>query len=300
MSDLKVHFWGTRGSIPTPGRATEKFGGNTTCVELCYEDHHIIIDAGSGISQLSDHWLSTGQTLDADMLLTHLHWDHIQGFPFFVPAYIPGNKLRIHAEPRPTGALRDLLSGQMEGDYFPVPLKTMQGDLAFHDTAPFFDIGSIKVRTFPMPHPGGCLGYRFEIDGQVFVFATDSELDQIAINKDELKSNHPAPRQHYPEVLSFFENANLVVIDCQYTDDEYRKKPGWGHNSIAAIADLCEHTKPQRLGLFHHDPKSDDAAVTAMVADANARLKARNIKQVEIFGAREGMMLRCVSQICTE
>ncbi len=149
MSDLKIRFWGTRGSIPTPGRDTEKYGGNTTCVEVMHDDVHIIIDAGSGIRALGDHWMTTGQPLDSYLLFTHLHWDHIQGFPFFVPAYVPGNTLRVYAEPRLSGAMKDLPSGQMEGDYFPVPLKTMQSHMEYHDTAPFFDIGPIKMRTFP-------------------------------------------------------------------------------------------------------------------------------------------------------
>ncbi len=293
MNQMHVRFWGTRGSIPTPGRRTEKYGGNTTCLQVQYGDTMIILDAGSGIRELSSYWMRNhaGESFDAHLLLTHLHWDHIQGFPFFVPAYVPGNRLRLYGERRPAGALVELLNGQMEGDYFPVPLKAMQAELEFHDTSPRFEIGPIQVSTMPLPHPGGCLGYRFEVDGHVFVFATDSEVDLIALNRDELEKDFHAPRQHEPEFIDFLKGANLLLLDCQYTDEEYATRRGWGHNSVAAAADLIAQVTPDMVALSHHDPENDDGAVTAMVADTIGRVHAQGSIETLVFGAREGMVL---------
>ena len=174
MSGLTVRFWGTRGSIPTPGRHTEKYGGNTTCVELRHGGTAVVLDAGSGIRPMGDAWVqeSAGEPLHAHLLFTHLHWDHIQGFPFFAPAYRKGNAFTVYGEQRADGGIRELLSGQMHGAYFPVPLAAMQAELSFRDAAPEFEVEGVKVRTARLPHPGGCLGYRLEADGSVFVFAT--------------------------------------------------------------------------------------------------------------------------------
>lgn len=299
MSSMSVCFWGTRGSIPTPGRRTEKYGGNTTCVEVCYEDQRIILDAGSGIRELCARWMrrSTGERFDAHLLLTHLHWDHIQGFPFFTPAYMPGNTLRIYGEPRPTGGLKDLLSGQMGGDYFPVPFTAMQADVQFHETTASFQIGPIKIQTFSLPHPGGCLGYRLEAGGHVVVFATDSELDQSALNQDEIAKDFDRKREYEPALLRFFEGANLLVLDCQYTDQEYQTKRGWGHNSVASAADLIAQVWPDMVALTHHDPESDDGKVTAMVVDTIGRAHNAGAVGTLIFAAREGMTIQAQAPI---
>jgi ribonuclease Z len=143
MSELTVRFWGTRGSIPTPGRHTEKYGGNTTCVELRHDSTVVVLDAGSGIRQMGAAWMEefaaeARSPIQAHLLFTHLHWDHIQGFPFFTPAYRKGNRFTVYGEQRPDGGIRELLGGQMRGSYFPVPLAAMQAELSFHDTAPEF------------------------------------------------------------------------------------------------------------------------------------------------------------------
>src|SRR5437870_2524457 len=142
MAQMTVHFWGTRGSIPTPGRKTEKFGGNTCCVELRTGETTIVLDAGSGIRELGAAWSEefAATPIRASLLLTHLHWDHIQGFPFFAPAYQAGNALTVYGEERPSGGIRELLSGQMGGDYFPVPISAMRSQLEFRSTADEFAI----------------------------------------------------------------------------------------------------------------------------------------------------------------
>ena len=251
MSDLTVRFWGTRGSIPTPGRQTKKYGGNTTCLEIRHEDTLLVFDAGSGIRELGMSWLDefAQKPIDASVVFTHLHWDHIQGFPFFSCAYMPQNAFTIWGEERESTGVEQLLSGQMTGDYFPIELSAMQAKLSFKTIEGPFGIGKMKVTPFPLPHPGGSLGYRVEADGAVFVLATDSEFDQIALNKDELANDHYASRQYPAEVTDFLAGANLIAIDTQYTDSIYPQRVGWGHNSIATVVDLCNQVKPDMVAM---------------------------------------------------
>ncbi|MBM82007.1 MAG: MBL fold metallo-hydrolase [Planctomycetaceae bacterium] len=292
MSDMIVNFWGTRGSIPTPGRSTEKYGGNTTCVELRYEDTLIILDSGSGIRELGVSLLDEfgARPISGHIVFTHLHWDHIQGFPFFSCGYMPRNQFTIWGAPRENGGVKRMLSGQMEGDYFPIPLAAMQANLDFKEVRQQFQIGNVNVRTQPLPHPDGCMGYRFDAGDASFVFATDCELDKIARNSDALLDDHMLAREFDEKLLDFFRGANLVVIDCQYTDEVYKTRRGWGHNSVATCIDLIRQTRPDMLALTHHDPQSSDALVSNMTSDASKRAHELELPTL-VFAAREGMKL---------
>jgi phosphoribosyl 1,2-cyclic phosphodiesterase len=293
MSGLMVRFWGTRGSIPTPGRHTEKYGGNTTCLELRHGETRVILDAGSGIRQLGTAWAEEADgPVRAHLLFTHLHWDHIQGFPFFTPAYRPGNAFTIHGEAQFDGGIRELLSGQMRGAYFPVPLTAMQADLTFRDTAPQFEVEGIRVRTVHLPHPGGCLGYRLEADDSTFVLATDSEFDLAALNQDAVRADPTAPRQYDPALLEFLCGVTMLVIDCQYTDEEYETKRSWGHNSVATVVDLCVQVRPDTVVLFHHDPERTDTQVAAMADDVSARLERAGVTETLVLPARERLAMQ--------
>jgi phosphoribosyl 1,2-cyclic phosphodiesterase len=290
---MTVRFWGTRGSIPTPGRRTEKYGGNTTCLEIRHGSTVVVLDAGSGIRELGESWLREFQDpIQASLLLTHLHWDHIQGFPFFAPAYQPGNALTIYGEERPSGGIRQLLGSQMQGDYFPTPLSAMRAKLEFHATAPEFTIDDLQIRTCKLPHPGGSLGFRIEADGAVFILATDCELDLVAQNADEVQKDHNAERRYDPQFLEFFRGADLLVIDCQFLDAEYPLRRGWGHNPVACVVDLCMQVNPKMLALFHHDPQHTDEMVASMVMDVFQRLENRGARDMLIFAAREGVTMQ--------
>jgi phosphoribosyl 1,2-cyclic phosphodiesterase len=294
MSELIVRFWGTRGSIPTPGSQTRKYGGNTTCLELRYDDTLLVFDAGSGIRPLGNSWGKEfgAQTITAHLLFTHAHWDHIQGFPFFTPAYRQGNTFTIWGEDRQDGGVRELLSAQMQGPYFPVPFAAMQAQMTFERTTPFFEIGPISIRTIALPHPGGCLGYRLEVGRSVFILATDCELDKIALNQDSVLQDHNTPRHYDPEFLAFFRGANMLVIDAQYTDAEYQQKRGWGHNSLATVVDFYQQTQPDVLVLCHHDPESTDDKVSRMVEEVYHRLQATSTVGPLVLGARERLTMR--------
>lgn len=292
MSDLKVSFWGTRGSVPTPGRSTGKYGGNTTCVEVRHDDDILVFDAGSGIREMGVSWLNEfkGGPVNAAIAFTHLHWDHIQGFPFFPCAYMPQNKFTVYGEERESG-VQQLLSGQMTGDYFPIQIDAMQAGMEFRTDVDQFSVGSMNIRSTRLPHPGGSLGYRVEAGSGVFVFATDCELDSIVKNPDDLKEDFTAPRKWDPELLDFFRGANLIVIDCQYTDEVYKTRVGWGHNSIATIVDLARQVHPDMLALFHHDPQSNDQAVIRM-SDETAKRMHRIGERGLAFAAREGLTMK--------
>ena len=294
MTEMTVRFWGTRGSIPTPGREMEKYGGNTTCLEVRYGETIIVFDAGSGIRVLGESWKREfpGHPVEASLLFTHLHWDHIQGFPFFRPAYDPASRLTIYGQDRPGGDIREQLSGQMQGSYFPIPLSFMRGDLRFEATRSEFQIGPFSVSTFPLPHPGGCLGYRLEAGGAVFVLATDCELDQAIENREAVSRDHFARRLFPEELLAAMQGATMIVIDAQYTDEQYARCVGWGHNSLATVVDFCVQTQPQMLALTHHDPQSTDAHVSSMLTDAIERLEAFGINDTLVFAAREGLTMK--------
>lgn len=286
---MSLRFWGTRGSLPTPGAETRKYGGNTTCVEIRFGESIIVLDAGSGIREMSKAWADEfgSQPVQASLCFTHLHWDHIQGFPFFGSAYVPNNQIHIYGARREAGTTKDLLSAQMQGDYFPIPLSAMQADMTFFETSREFNIGEFSVETFDLPHPNDSLGYRFSAGGSVFVMATDSELDQVALNKEEVQADFLASRQYDPEFLKPFMNADLLLIDCQYGDEEYKAKAGWGHNSIAAVVDLCQQVRPKMVALSHHDPMSSDQVVTERVTEAAERLHSIGVEDTLVFGARE-------------
>ena len=294
MSHMELRFWGTRGSIPTPGRKTEKYGGNTTCVEVRCGDTILVFDAGSGIREMSLAWAREfgGRAVEASLLFTHLHWDHIQGFPFFMAGYQEGNRFTLYGENRPDGSLESLLGVQMRGTYFPVPLTNMQAELRFRDTSPAFAIGPLRVRTIRLPHPGGCLGYRIEGPGGVLVFATDCELDLVAGNGADVERDFAAAERDWPaDLLEFFAGASVLVIDCQFTDEDYRTRRGWGHNALATAVDLARQAHPEMLCLFHHDPQSTDDRVTLMVDEAVRRLNQKRVRDMVVFAGREGLRM---------
>ncbi len=291
MKSMSVCFWGTRGSIPTPGPKTAKYGGNTTCLEIRHADTRIIIDAGSGIRELDNAWRDEcgDNHINATLLFTHLHQDHIQGFPFFSSAYNPQNSFVIYGPGGDSQAIGDLLSQHMQKEFFPVPLSAMQAKLDFRNATGRFQIDEVTVRTLPLPHKGGCLSYRLEAGNSVFIMATDCELDQAAANKEQLEADFSTPRIYDDAMLTFFHGAGLLVIDCQYNDDEYRNRAGWGHNSITTVADFCQQIRPEKVALFHHDPESNDARVAAFVSKVRQCLSDRGVssQDVFVFAARE-------------
>jgi len=288
-----VKFWGTRGSIPTPASWTRVYGGNTSCVEVRFDDTAFICDAGSGIRELGKDLLArTPRPTELHLLLTHTHWDHIQGFPFFPPAYVPKTLIRVYGPSEGDDSRYQLLSGQMSSDYFPVAF----GELGAKITSDFLpdgqkEIGGVQVRCFPLNHPGGCCGYSFEKDGVKIVYATDNEL-VLQPGEKFPDPRHEGKLRNAPDALiEAARGAHLLITDAQYDDEQYQTKRGWGHSSCFSATDFAIRAEAKHLALFHHDPESTDRDLDAKVLTCQKRALKRNSPLI-VFAAREGVELK--------
>ena len=293
---MLIKFWGTRGSIPTPGRQTEKFGGNTSCVEVRVGGKMLIFDCGSGLRDLGQSLMREfGRSgVEAHIFLSHTHWDHIQGFPFFVPAFSPGNTFYVYGSASKSMGIGELMSGQMQPEYFPARIDDMGSNIHFRSFKEKVDLGRVKLDIAALYHPGGCHGFAMSSEGKKVVYATDNELNLgMRYRNDkrpELGWKDPALTLD-PHILPFYEGADLLIADCQYTDEEYPQKVNWGHSSMSAVAEVAIRAQVQRLAIFHHDPMHSDRAVDDLVLRAQRYLLARG-SRIDCFGAREGMVLK--------
>ncbi|MFZ9889596.1 MAG: MBL fold metallo-hydrolase [Myxococcota bacterium] len=289
-----VKFWGTRGSIPTPGFRTRKYGGNTSCVELRIDDTLIICDGGTGLRELGAAIVkrSQGQPVEAHLFFSHPHWDHIQGFPFFQPAYDDKNTFHIYGTHRGDQRIFRLLSGQMRSDYFPVSFSELGARILPRDLDEIDSrIDGVTVRAFEQHHPGTSFGFSFEKEGLRVVYATDNELD-LTLDDPDLIARDPSATRRPPEAyLEFLRGADLVIADGQYTDHEYPEKQGWGHARATTVVDAAILAGVRQLAIYHHDPLHSDDDVDALIEMCRARVKDSGSSLV-VFGAREGLELR--------
>jgi phosphoribosyl 1,2-cyclic phosphodiesterase len=291
---MRVTFWGTRGSIATPGAATVGYGGNTSCVEVRCGDDILIFDAGTGIRALGQRLAAefADRPLTVHLFVSHTHWDHIQGFPFFVPAYRPTTTIHVYgaAQGRP---LEKVLRGQMDPDYFPVARGDLASTIHVHEfRGRPFEIGATSVAGMYLNHPGMTLGYRVAHAGATVVYATDTEPYRYTL---EHLGARALPGRYFGreldrEIVEFVRNADLYIGEAQYTDEEYPAKIGWGHSALSATVEVALTGGVRRLALFHHDPMHDDEVVSAMVKRAQALVAERGGK-LECFGAREGQVV---------
>ena len=246
---MRIKIWGCRGSIASPGQHTLRYGGNSTCVEMRpREGGVIIIDAGSGIRLLGKRLLQEKELTDIFLVLTHSHWDHLSGFPFFAPGYSSRYNINVYGGPKAQGVLKKYLEHQMTAPYFPVDFSVMKASFSFGYECP--DMGSVGLIDFipiPLSHPNGGYGFRFVKQGRNFVFLTDNELD----------FQHSGGRTR-KEYVDFCRNADLLVHDAQYTDEEYRSTRGWGHTTYASATRLAIDARVKKFVLFHHDPDRTD------------------------------------------
>jgi phosphoribosyl 1,2-cyclic phosphodiesterase len=249
---MNVTFWGVRGAIPTPQRENLDFGGQTPCVEIDVEGKRIVLDAGTGLRQLGYRMLSgLGQErLNEDILLSHFHWDHVQGIPYFAP-FFQNSILRFYSL-LPVESLHATLSTLMAAPFFPLALDAAAATKEFLQFKPYgpFEIGPYLIRPFPLRHPQGCTGFRIECRGHVVVYATDHE--QGDAESDAILLEHAS-------------GADLLIADAQYTPEEYPQRIGWGHSTWLEAAELAKRAKVKRLVLFHHDPLRDDDSLREIV-----------------------------------
>ena len=295
---LDVCFWGVRGSIPTPGHRTHIYGGNTPCVEVRVNDQIFICDGGTGLRELGiDLRFREKKYADYHMFFSHMHWDHIQGFPFFEPAYAPGSNLWIYGTGKDDTKTHSLVSGQMASDYFPVDFGDLGGSIKpAHLDEGVTDIAGVGVSYLKQPHPGGSLAYKFEFGGKSVVYATDSELD-LFLSRGAAKEDDPVLkdpgklRLFASDYVDFVRGADLLIHDAQYTDDEYISRVGWGHPRYTTAVDFAVQAEVKRLALFHHDPMHSDREIDAKVEGARARAHHHKF-HMEIFAARESLVIR--------
>ena len=282
----RVKFWGVRGSIPSPGPQTVTYSGNTSCVEVRADGQLIVLDAGSGIRGL-------GQALDAEfketpieltLLISHTHWDHIQGFPFFLPAYHAKNRLRILGYEGARDGLAATLAGQMESPYFPIALKQMPGNIVIEELKEMkFPIGPIRVEACFSNHPGVCVGYRLFTSAGSIVYLPDNE----SVHEPGTGNGTDAlPRTIEQRLATFVQDADVLICDAQYTRSEYAAHIGWGHGCVDDVVRFAIAGNVKQLYLFHHDPAHDDAFVTGMLAQARD-LAAKAGSTLRVEAARE-------------
>jgi phosphoribosyl 1,2-cyclic phosphodiesterase/CheY-like chemotaxis protein len=292
----RVRFWGVRGSIATPGPTTVQYGGNTSCVEVRADGQIIILDAGTGIRLLGQHLVNefSAQPIDATLLLTHTHWDHIQGLPFFLPVYKPQNHLRILGFEGARHGLEVVLAGQMESPFFPIGLREVPANVRIAELKEMsFNLGPVRVEAAFANHPGICVGYRlFTSDGSIAFFPDNEPFPEGA------PPAHPAAAPHEPprafggsenwKMIEFLRGTDVLIMDTQYDADEYKRHTGWGHGCLDDVVALASAAEVKTLFLFHHDPNHDDAKVSQMLAHARKLAAARKAK-LNIEAAREGL-----------
>ena len=255
---FKIKFWGVRGSIACPSARHIGFGGNTSCIEVSVSGKRIILDAGTGIRNLG-HWFQRKQVNHAKILLSHTHWDHINGFPFFSPAFSSNKHFQVMAgHLAEYGGVEKVISGQMEQPVFPVPLEFMGAKMEFEDFTAgdtFSLYPGTTIVTAPLNHPNGATGYRIEHMGKSLCYVTDTE--HVIGQPDQT-------------ILGLIEGADLVIYDCTYTDKEFPKRLGWGHSTWEEGVRLCKAANVKALAIFHHDPDHEDLFMERVEAAARA------------------------------
>lgn len=265
---MELTFWGVRGTLPVPGEGSLVYGGNTSCVSIEFAKGQLLIfDAGSGIKNLSDHLAGQGRRrLEAKILISHPHWDHINALPFFTPLYVPGNEFEIMGASNGNVNMRQMISAQMDGTYFPIRLKQFGSRVYFRDLEEEeFSIGDgIAIKTKMLNHPGKCLGYRVEYKGRSICYVTDNELD--------LEDSEYFNPFYVKNLIAFIQGADVLITDTTYSDEEYKSKVGWGHSCVSRVVDLAHDAGIKNLHLFHHDPDQTDGDIDNKLADAQALL----------------------------
>jgi phosphoribosyl 1,2-cyclic phosphodiesterase len=288
-----LKFWGVRGSIPTPGPTTVHYGGNTSCVELRTDGQIIILDAGTGLRRLGRELMAEfdGQPLELTLLLTHTHWDHIQGLPFFLPVYKPENHLRILGYEGARLGLDNVLTGQMESPFFPIGLREVPANVLIEELKELnFNLGQVTVQAFQANHPGLCVGYRLFTQAGSIAFFPDNESHAApgTSSRDEITTAiMEGSAKQSSRMVEFLRGTDILIMDTQYDCEEYKEHVGWGHGCLDDVVALALRADVRKLFLFHHDPEHDDVKISQMVEHARSLVSAQ-AGTLQVEAAREG------------
>jgi phosphoribosyl 1,2-cyclic phosphodiesterase len=295
-----IRFWGVRGSYPAPFGSHMRVGGNTSCVELRVDNHLLICDGGSGIIPLGNALMGQKEIKEVMVILTHYHWDHISGLPFFVPAFVPGWKVNIYGPGDSRQEIERRISGQMVDPYFPVEVETWLADIHYLGAKNNqLEYGPFKIEGFNVHHPGSTFGYRIQVHGKTIVYASDNELSfidkSLENRKDELdphewQLNKAMQAEERDKSLEAIKNAHVFIHDAQYTPEDYAKKRGWGHSCYIDTATFAMDAQVKQLFLFHVDPNYNDNKIEGLHRDTVRLIHERN-SSLECYIAREGFIV---------
>lgn len=278
-----ITFWGVRGTLPVGGPKTLRYGSNTSCITVqTVENDLLILDAGTGIKELSSSLMAGGaQRLEATILISHPHWDHINAFPFFAPLFIPGNQITVGAAAHGSISTDELISAQMDSLYFPITQREFGAHVRYQDLVEgSYKFGNFDVDTMLLSHPGQCLGYRIHrAKGRSICYVTDNEMFL-----EGSPSHNP---RYFEQLCDFVRGADILITDCTYMDEEYPGKEGWGHSCVSEVVKLAHHGGVRELCLFHHDPDQSDEDIDRKLASAVEQLAALG-SDVRCSAPREG------------
>ncbi|MFZ4620456.1 MAG: MBL fold metallo-hydrolase [Bacteroidota bacterium] len=294
---MKLKFWGVRGSIPTPGKNTVRYGGNTPSLELRLDNNELIIfDAGTGIRNLGDQLIANGESIKTYILITHPHWDHIQGFPFFKPAFISGNEITVIGTDRDEIDLQHIIADQMKKIYFPIQLNELKANLNFRSISEEeFSIFDAHVRTIYVNHPGFTVAYRIDYKGKSIVYVSDNEpfdkesasrmtnFEPVVLKK--FLEYHGDPNQR---IVDFARGADVFIHDATYTPEEYVDKVGWGHSQYLYTLKLANEANVKHCVLFHHEPNRTDDHIDRILEKCRNEIKQKKFT-FECSAAYEGL-----------
>jgi CheY-like chemotaxis protein len=283
---ISMTFWGVRGTLPKTGPGALRYGGNTSCVTLEFPNQQLFIfDGGSGIKELGNSLLAgKKKRINAKLFISHPHWDHINAIPFFAPLYMQGNEFEILGAKQGDITMRELISAQMDGVYFPITLTEFSARTYFRNLEEgTHDVAGIEVQTKLLAHPGRALGYRVNYNGRSICYVTDQEL---YLNDSDFFDAH-----YEKTIIDFTRDADVLITDTTYTDEEYSTKVNWGHSCVSKVCEIAHRANVKELYLFHHDPDQDDDDIDAKHAAAKAALKKLKSKVV-CFAPKEGDNIR--------
>ncbi|MBF0592278.1 MAG: MBL fold metallo-hydrolase [Nitrospirae bacterium] len=291
---MKVKFWGVRGSIPTPGESTVRYGGNTSCIELNGDDGTLIIfDAGTGIRLVGGR-LASKPPVDIHLFLSHTHWDHIHGFPFFIPAFIPSFNIHIYGPPHYDKSVKEIMSQQMVYSYFPVTANELQAKISYRDLKEeTITIGDLNISTKLMNHPVSCYAYRVIEGDKTVIYTGDNEpyynfISTGETSREENREIESIVEEQNNRNVDFVRGADLLIAEAQYTDEEFPSKLGWGHSSTTHALKLAINADVKHMVIFHHDPAHTDELMDRLYEQTLQKYSQMQHTGLKISVAMEG------------